>query len=205
MMKTSDIVLEHASMGGKYAGKGDFEQSHHCDYGNHVLTIPQNPALSPRFYDIACLVYYTHVTIDMGPTYIVPQLHTAGQSLVPRVRTREKYPWMYEHEMAVTVPRGSALIYSLRTFHRGSAMLAPEGARFHQHLGWRAAPQPWYDLRTYMGAGGSAEMDRFLVRSTPEQRSTVGFPPPGDLYWNDETLEGVQQRYPEMDMTPYRS
>jgi ectoine hydroxylase-related dioxygenase (phytanoyl-CoA dioxygenase family) len=205
VMQTSDIVLEHASMGGKYAGKGDFEQSLHCDYGNHVLTYPQDPALDPRFYDVACLVYHTDVTIDMGPTYIVSQLHTAGQSLVPRVRSRADHPSMYEHEMPVTVPAGSALVYSLRTFHRGSAMLAKEGARFHQHLGWRAAPQPWYDLRTYMESGGSASMDRFLVRATPEQRSMVGFPPPGDPYWNDETLDGVQRRYPEMDMTPYKA
>jgi len=34
-------------------------------------------------------------------------------------------------------------------------------------------------------------------------RSLFGFPSPGDPYWNDQTASLVQQRYPNIDMTPY--
>jgi hypothetical protein len=47
-------------------------------------------------------------------------------------------------------------------------------------------------------------MIHFLEQATPEQRQTLGFPPVGDPYWDDETLAGVAARYPGMDMTPYR-
>jgi ectoine hydroxylase-related dioxygenase (phytanoyl-CoA dioxygenase family) len=204
LMGTEHISLEHSGITGKYAGIQDYEQNLHVDYGNHTLAYPQNPASSLLNHDLGCLIYYSDVTIDLGPTYVVSQRFTADELLVPRHRERSDYAWMYEHETPVTVPAGSAIIYSLRTFHRGSAMQAAEGARFSHHLGYRPAPRPYYDPRGYMRSGGSAEMDRFLTRATPAQRALVGFPPVGDSYWDAEMLEGVARRYPQMDMTPYR-
>ena len=43
-----------------------------------------------------------------------------------------------------------------------------------------------------------------MARMTPSQREVFGFPPAGDPYWTEETLAGVQLRYPDMDMSPYR-
>jgi hypothetical protein len=31
----------------------------------------------------------------------------------------------------------------------------------------------------------------------------LGFPKVGDPYWNDETIEAVKLRYPEMDVSVY--
>jgi hypothetical protein len=200
---TDRISLEHAGVTGKYAGLGDHEQQLHVDYGNHTLVYPQNPAKNPRWYDFGCLVYFTEVTIDLGPTYIVSQKVTGEDVGEPRHRSRDEYAWMYEHEVPATVPAGSAVLYDIRTFHRGSAIRAAEGARFSQHLGYRVAPDPYFDPRHYMNHGGTPRMNAFLVLATPEQRSMVGFPPPGDTYWDAETLGAVQRRYPQMDMTPY--
>lgn len=202
-MGTDRISLEHSGITGKYAGMRDYDQELHVDYGNHTLAYPKDPARDPSWYDFGCLFYYSDVTIDLGPTYVVSQKVTAEEVLVPRHRSRAEYGWMYEHEVPATVPAGSALLYSIRTFHRGSAMLASEGARFSLHLGYRAAPTPYFDPRHFMQAGGSKEMDAFLLQATPKQRAMVGFPPVGDPYWDSESLRGVQLRYPEMDMTPY--
>ena len=46
-------------------------------------------------------------------------------------------------------------------------------------------------------------MDHFLTKATPRERELVGFPAPGDPYWNEESLAGVAARYPGMDMSPY--
>ena len=35
------------------------------------------------------------------------------------------------------------------------------------------------------------------------ERELFGFPRPGDPHWNDQTVSGVQQRYQNIDMTPY--
>ena len=38
---------------------------------------------------------------------------------------------------------------------------------------------------------------------TPRQRDLFGWPPPGDPYWNAQTLTDVALRYPGIDLTPY--
>jgi hypothetical protein len=202
-MGTDRVSLEHSGITGKYAGMRDYEQELHVDYGNHTLAYPKNPAKNRLWHDFGCIVYYSDVSLELGPTYVVSQRFTADELLVPRHRSRAEYGWMYEHEVAATVPAGSAILYDIRTFHRGSAITAREGARFSQHLGYRAAPDPYFDPRHFMRAGGSKEMDAFLLEATPRQRAMIGFPPPGDPYWDAETLEGVRLRYPSMDMSPY--
>jgi hypothetical protein len=45
---------------------------------------------------------------------------------------------------------------------------------------------------------------RFVERATPGQLVLFGFPPPGHPYWTPATLAGVQQRYPGLDLTPWK-
>ena len=45
--------------------------------------------------------------------------------------------------------------------------------------------------------------DEFLSGLTTSQRCIVGFPAVGSAYWTMETINGVHQRYPSMDMSPY--
>jgi hypothetical protein len=44
----------------------------------------------------------------------------------------------------------------------------------------------------------------FVERLTPDQLSVFGFPPPGHDYWTMATIDGVQRRYPGLDMAPWR-
>ena len=34
---------------------------------------------------------------------------------------------------------------------------------------------------------------------------TFGFPPPGHDYWDETTLQGCAERYPNLDLTPWRA
>jgi hypothetical protein len=43
-----------------------------------------------------------------------------------------------------------------------------------------------------------------MQRATPRQLALFGFPPPGHPYWTEATLAGTAQRYPGLDMTPWR-
>jgi ectoine hydroxylase-related dioxygenase (phytanoyl-CoA dioxygenase family) len=201
VLGTKRIMLSHGQLGGKYAGTRDFEQELHSDYGNNTLAFPKPDA---EILDLPCIVYYTDVTVDLGPTYVVSQSFTRDDPLVPRHRSRAEYPELYEHEFPVAVPAGSALIYSMNTFHRGSAMRATEGVRFAQNIGLKRIDSPWCGQVTFQHQGGQPQMDHFLETATPRQREFVGFPPVGDKYWDEATISGVGARYPGMDMAPYR-
>jgi len=201
VMGTDRIMLSHGQMGGKYAGTRDFEQELHRDYGNNTLVVPRPDS---DIVDLPMIVYYTDVTIDLSPTYVVSQEFTRNIPLTPRSLSREQYPEHYEQEVPVTVPAGSAVIYSMNTFHRGSAIRASEGLRYAQNVGLKRIDAPWSGQVTFQHEGGRPEMDEFLENAGPRERELVGFPRVGDPYWDKITIDGVEGRYRGMDMTPYR-
>lgn len=201
---TTEIALSSSQVVGKYAGAGDYEQSLHCDFANNTVVYPKD---DERIADIATILYYTDVTDELSPTYVVSQEHTRGRLLWPNIWSRQQWPELYEHELPVTAPAGSILIYTQRTVHRGSAMIASRGMRIAHHIGLRAGAYRWLGQTAYQNpfrGVGKPELDSFLVQASPRQRELVGFPPPGSEYWDEETLTGVAARYPGMDMTPYR-
>lgn len=200
VLRTKRIMLSHGQLGGKYAGTRDFEQPLHVDYGNNMLVVPRRDEVT---FDFPALLYYTDVTVDLGPTYVVPQDVTREDPLVPRHRDRDEFPELYEHEFPVTVPAGHVLIYSMRTFHRGSRMLAEEGLRFAQNIGFKRCDTTFCGQETFQHEGGRPEMDRFLEKATPRERELVGFPAVGDPYWTDEMVEAVALRYPNLDLSLY--
>jgi hypothetical protein len=101
------------------------------------------------------------------------------------------------------MPAGSVLIYDMRTFHRGSAMRAAEGVRMSQFTAFHTTGPDWLGSTSFQGAGGSPEMDDLITHASPRERELIGFPAPGDPYWDEETTAGVAARYPGMDMSPY--
>jgi hypothetical protein len=64
-------------------------------------------------------------------------------------------------------------------------------AEWGQRMAWasRSHEPGWYE---------------FAQRATPRQLALFGFPPPGHPYWTEATLTGTAQRYPGLDMTPWR-
>ena len=108
-----------------------------------------------------------------------------------------------EAEQAVLVPAGGALIRSLATFHR-VAPLAGRGARIVQTLTFRAAAHRFAGLEGWPARGYEEGLQHFLISSRPHERALIGFPLPGDPFWTGQTLRGVAERYPGMDMRPYR-
>jgi ectoine hydroxylase-related dioxygenase (phytanoyl-CoA dioxygenase family) len=195
------IMITHSVLIAKYAGARDYEQELHVDYGNNSLVYPKPDT---AIVDLPTITYYSDVTVDLGPTYLVPQDFTRGMALEPRFRSREESPDLYEHEIPLTVEAGSTVIYSMNTFHRGSAMRASKGLRFSHHTGFKASGLTWCGQVTFQHQGGTPEMDQFLETATPEQRELVGFPAVGDPYWDEATVAGVAARYPNMDIEPYR-
>jgi hypothetical protein len=95
------------------------------------------------------------------------------------------------------------LIYDMSTFHRGSRPIAEGIVRFTHHINYRASDAPWVGYREWANYGLLAEMQHFIEQASPRQREMLGFPPPGNAYWNEQTLAGVGARYPGMNLIPY--
>ena len=198
VLGTSDIRLAHTEMLIKYAGAMDFDQHMHMDWNNNTLVVP----VEDGFDQLASIVYYSDVTLDLGPTKFVALSDTEGFRH-EREWTREQAPELFEREQSVVVPAGSIFLYGMRSLHRGSAMTASEGTRFSQHIAFCRSSEPWHGWFGYARFGQHPRLDALLTRLTPRERELLGFPAPGHPYWTAFTVEGVSRRYPGMDMTPY--
>ncbi len=198
-LETDDIMLSHSEALTKYASEHDFDQQMHMDFPNNTFVVP----MADHVEQLASISYLTDVSIELGPTMVVS--FADGGPWADRHRwQRDEAPELYERERAVTVPAGSILLYSMRTLHRGSAITASEGLRHSIHIAYQHRSMTWGGWRDFVREAHLPPSDEFVTRLTTDQRTMLGFPPPGDGYWTIESIAAVQRRYPEMDLTDYR-
>jgi hypothetical protein len=198
---SDDIRLSQSAIWAKFAGLGHYEQGLHLDYQGNTLVVPRDDG---DYRQVNMILYYTDVTEQLGPTYVVSQTQTRDLPLWPTHRWRKTSPALYDAEKPVVAKAGSLLLFSMRTWHRASAVTAESGVRFSHHFVWRSARHDFQGYHLYARHGENKDLQDFLSRATPAQRQVLGFPRPGDPYWTNETLAAVQLRYPEMDLSPYR-
>jgi len=198
---TEDVFLTQSLLWAKYAGRGDWEQPHHVDYQNNSLLYPSD---EDGFRQMPSILYLEDVTVELGPTKVVSRTVTRERPLVPVAPPREDVPEMYEAEQAVAVEAGTIMLYDMQTFHRGSRLLATHGIRLTFHNVFRGAGLEWMGWRAWPHEGLSAEMRQFVEQAGVEQLTVIGFPKPGHPYWTQRTVDGVQARYPKLDMSAYR-
>ncbi|HSV12828.1 MAG TPA: phytanoyl-CoA dioxygenase family protein [Tepidisphaeraceae bacterium] len=200
VLGTPDVVLSQAAIWAKYAGTGDFEQGLHLDYQGNTLVVPRDDG---DFRQVNMILYYSDVTEEMGPTYVVSQAHTRELPLWPTHRTRKRSPELYRHERPVLANPGDLFLFGMRTWHRASNITDDFGVRLSHHMVYRAARHGFQGYHLWSRQGENEQLQHFMQRATPRQREVLGFPKPGDSYWNEETRAAVKLRYPGMDMTPY--
>ena len=201
LLGTDRITLLQAIVWAKYGGVDDFDQAIHVDYPSYTILYPVTRGRSEQ---VTFIVYYVDVDETLGPTCVVSRQHTRDQSLVPYLRPRHTYPELYRHERPMTARAGSILAYDIATFHRGSRIASPVGVRFTHHIVYSAATATRAGAHLWANPGLSAEMQALIEQATPRQRQVLGFPGPGDPYWDEQTLAGIAARYPKADLKPYR-
>lgn len=93
--------------------------------------------------------------------------------------------------------------YTNRTFHRGTQLTAPRGARYTLHINFRPAGSEWQSRYSWLPNANTLAWQAFVEASSPRQLELFGWPPPGHGFWTTDTLSGVRQRYPGLDMSPW--
>jgi hypothetical protein len=197
-LNSKDIDIYKVELWAKYSGAINYDQPHHRDYGNHTLVVPRKDGEHPQ---MTTFILFSDVTSVDGPTKFVPLKLTKDVPLTPRER---KFGEFSDLEVSAEAPAGSLLIYKTDVFHRGSDFGAAGRSRFIMLVdflkrGWR-----WQGKMSWPDHAGRPEMIDAMDRMSPRQRDLFGWPPPGSEYWYAQTLADVSDRYPRMDMTPYR-
>ena len=148
-------------------------------------------------------IYIHDVPEDHGPTDVVSQVHIADLPSWPPRITREDHPEIYAEEVSAAGPAGTALAYKTDTFHRGTNMTAPGGARFVIKASYRTVSDIWIDRLDLTGRLGP-DWYRCVDRATPRQLELTAFPPRGHRYWTSTTWAEACLHYPDADLSAFK-
>ena len=195
-LETTDLHLYKVELWAKYAGAVNYDQPLHRDFGSHSLVVPRP---EPRYQQVTTFIYLSDVTEEDGPTCIVP--YEDGKD-VPYTPLYVPFGQLAESEVACTGPAGSLLVYRTDILHRGSEMTGGGRSRFSLLADFQRRGTTWGGKMAWPKQSPE-RWAKFLPQCTVRQRDLFGFPRPGDPYWSAETLEGVAERYPGIDLEPY--
>jgi hypothetical protein len=216
LLGTPDIRLYSAEAWAKYEGAADYDQDLHRDYLNHTVLAPST---APAYRQLELFVFLSEVTVELGAPRMVPRTAAtdglpAKPNFFPRRDTSDTEagfvastgrPDLYREEVPATGPPGTVVAFQPQTVHRGSAITRPRGARFSMHLNYRPAAAEWAQRHAWADRSHDPHWYAFVEQAGPRQLELFGFPAPGHPDWTAETLKGVGQRYPGLDMAPWRS
>jgi Phytanoyl-CoA dioxygenase (PhyH) len=207
---SADLRLYDAELWAKYAGAANYDQQHHRDLGNHSLVVPKR---SDPGTQMTSWILLSDVGEGDGPTKVVPLTigenvpywpGTLGGSANDYVTNYLPAGAFADEEISVTGSAGTLFSFRTDMVHRASGMTAERSARFTLLAHYDVWGRRWTGRVAWPTRSLSADWGELIERATPRQRSVLGFPDPGDPYWDEQTLADTQARYPGADLTPYR-
>ncbi len=234
-LSQSDLWPKYGRGGGTAGEWDNRDQRIHVDYPNHTLTHPprwdEPEAVEIILYlsDVDACGGATAVVPREGrddPAYPWPIVQSPGIAGLDWMNDREsaeaylgreapevarfRAEHLYPREARARYRFGTFLFYRHDTWHRGTPIR--EGAlRLVQNLTFRRARHDWVST-LHVGWAWSMyhpgqPMERLIATLSVDQRCVLGFPAPGDPYWNDETVAAVEARYGPhgFDAAPYRA
>jgi hypothetical protein len=214
LLDDDDILMYGAEAWAKYTGACDYDQDLHRDYLGHTILVPST---APGCRQVEMFVFLHDVPEELGPPHLVSRRHTAHLPAVPnwllrpgqhgdsRFADDSGSPDLYAAEVSGTGPAGTVIAFEPGTFHRGTGLTAPGGARYSMQLCFRPAAVHWGQRVGWAERSFSDAWADFVALATPRQLRAFGFPPPGHAYWTPETLAGMALRYPALDLRPWQS
>jgi hypothetical protein len=119
--------------------------------------------------------------------------------------SKEEKPAWYDAEVSSAGPAGTVTAYGIDTFHRGTNLTLPAGARYTLHMGFRRASAEWVSRVAWADHSHEPAWYAFVAKASLRQLLLFGFPPPGDPYWTEETLNGMAERYRGLDVSRFRA
>jgi hypothetical protein len=197
-LETTDLHLYKVELWAKYAGAVNYDQPLHRDYGSHSLVTPRPDR---RYQQLTSFIFLSDVGEEDGPTRIVPYAQGKDVAYTPLYIA---FGALADVEVAATGRAGSLFIYRTDILHRGSDFTGVGRARFSLLADYQVRGTTWGGKMAWPKQAPE-RWAKMMPQCSVRQRDLLGFPRPGDEYWNEQSLADVALRYPGMDMTPYRS
>jgi Phytanoyl-CoA dioxygenase (PhyH) len=204
---TTDLDIYKIELWGKYSGAVDYDQGHHRDYAGHTLTVTRD---ADDFRMMTTFILLSDVTLDTGPTKVVPLEHTRhlprhlGEIEPERDKDGPFGRGTFDDvEVSVTGPAGSILIYHPDVVHRGSALVGHEASRFTFMVDFSPVRKRWTGKQSWPTHASSPLWKAPFIAMTPYERTLFGFPGVDDDFWDEQTITDTGNRYAGMDMAPY--
>jgi hypothetical protein len=199
-LETTEVRCYQAQCTAKYAGITNYEQPLHTDRNHSWL--PPRP--ETEWQHVESFLYLSDVDDGSAPTHVVNRADTEGYSPNVPLLWPTKDPEVYAVEHAAAGPRGSLLVYRTDVWHRGVDMTSRDAARFLMNVSYKAAHQEWIGFHAFQSRASSPHWTEFVEGSTPRELAVFGFPPPGHPIWTPEFLDATQERYPKLELGPWR-
>lgn len=196
-----DIRLYQAHVSAKYAGVTNYEQPLHIDRNHSWLP----PGSASPWWNLEGFLYLTDVTEDDNPTRMVTVGETAHLDSPYGLVMPNTDPDVYAAERPALGVRGSFLAYRSDCWHRGAPFGSDTGARQVLATAFKNAGVEWIGYDTQQSRSTGMEWTVFVEQSTPRQLALFGWPPPGHPIWDERLLGQTAQRYPELDLDPWRA
>ncbi|MFE6844707.1 phytanoyl-CoA dioxygenase family protein [Streptomyces sp. NPDC057686] len=210
LLGTTDLRLTSSFIQAKYGtayGESRDQTLHNDAWAASSLVHPRADGVYQRVYGI---LYLTDVTVDTAPTYVVDRAAHLGLPLLTDAGKgsydKAEYPELYEQERPVEAEAGSLLLFVGDIVHRGSAYHELLGRRLALFFNMHGAQARWTDKHLWSMRPAHPNwntLHELMVELNPRQRHLLGFPPPGDDYWTDETIGHLERMYPGIDSKPY--
>jgi hypothetical protein len=195
---TEDLHLYKVELWAKYAGAVNYDQPLHRDYGSHSLVVPRADG---RYQQLTTFIFLSDVSVEDGPTRLVP--YDRGKD-VPYTPLYLNFGEMAEDEVSVTGPAGSLFVYRSDILHRGSDLTGAGHARFSILADYQVRGTTWGGKMAWPKQAPQ-RWAKLVPQCTVRERDLFGFPRPGHEYWTEQTIADVAERYPGIDMSPYRA
>jgi hypothetical protein len=198
---TADLRLYQALVSAKFTGDTNYEQPMHTDRNHSWL-----PARSEApWWQLQVFLYLSDVRPGFAPTHLVPLEDSREQATTVWGVMPAQDPDLYAAECPAPGVRGSLLAYRSDVFHRGVDLTEPGGSRFLLGVAFKVAGQDWIGFDAVQSRSTSPNWVSFVEASGPRELALFGFPPPGHPIWDAAFLSQTAERYPELDLSPWRA
>ncbi len=72
------------------------------------------------------------------------------------------------------------------------------------NVSYKVAGTDWIGYHTAQSNATHPAWVQFVELSTPRELELLGFPPPGHPVWTPELVDATKEKYPKLDVEPWR-